>query len=189
PVDPEASVRLLHPADLSPEEGEVWGDRLLERGLTQPFPQLARPTWRGTERTWLDFAGVWHDHLEHGIGRHLVRFHDRGRVSLYLPDGYGLVGRWRPSRARHWAVRALVDGSPPPQPGSTADVPPPDTMPLHFVDPFAVWVDRLHFVRHEQPIAGHEVPPRLFSEVNLAIRRWDVGHAAPDALSTSPRPA
>jgi len=176
-VDDQTAVRLLHPADLPADALEVWRDRLLERGLAQPFAQLDRRTWRGDASIWLDFAGVWHDHLEHGIGRHFVRFHDGGLVSLKVAAGYSLVGRWRPSPARHWAVRALRNGS---QPGGalvTGEPGPPDAMPDDFVDPYAVWVDRLHFVRDGAPVPGDEVPPRLFSEVNLAIRRWDVGRS------------
>ncbi|MEN0062022.1 MAG: DUF4132 domain-containing protein [Myxococcota bacterium] len=176
PLRPTDAVRLLHPADLTESDIAVWRDRLIDLGLVQAFPQLDRRTFRGDHRRWLDFSGAWHDHLELGICGRVLRFHDGGGVSLKLPERFALHGRWRPSRARHWAVRALQDGGLAPTESGLAIVepPPPDRMPDRFVDPFAVWVDRLHIVQDGKAVPGNRVPPRLFSEINLSIRHWTI---------------
>ena len=39
-----AEVRLLHPADVDPDELELWRERALDRAVPSPFPQLFRAT-------------------------------------------------------------------------------------------------------------------------------------------------
>ena len=55
-VSPEGAVttagplRVVHPVELAPPALEAWRAHLTERGLEQPFTQLAREVYRLTER-------------------------------------------------------------------------------------------------------------------------------------------
>lgn len=175
PVDGGHPVRLLHPADLDEETAEVWRDSLLDRGLAQPLAQLDRPAFRPGDSGWIDFAGAWHDHAELAFGQHQVTFYETGHFALDLPLSFRLVGRWRPSPTRHWDVRVHRDDKP-----MDTDVVaslPPGGVPDDFRDPFAVWVDGMRFEQAGRIVPGTSLPARLYSEVNLAVRRWDAGGA------------
>jgi hypothetical protein len=45
-LPPDTEILVVHPLDLSPGEQEVWGTIFADYEIAQPFPQLARETYR-----------------------------------------------------------------------------------------------------------------------------------------------